>query len=92
MTTQIVTKYGRCFTSINLNGPKYKTVTDPYNLGYLSFICEKVLYSANIEMTSYANIFGVSNTNGYSIRVFKMFQKSPDVQRLHKKFLCTCIY
>jgi len=35
-------------------------------------------------MTSYANIFGVSNGNGYSIRVLKMFQKCPDVQRLQK--------
>jgi len=63
MTKQNVTKYGWCLTSINLNGPTFKTVTNAYNLRYLSFICE-VLCSANIEMTSYANIFGVSNANG----------------------------
>jgi hypothetical protein len=35
-------------------------------------------------MTSRSNIFGLSNANGYRNRVFKIFQKSPDVQRLQK--------
>jgi len=69
--------------SINLNGLKFKTVTDDYNLQLLKFHMCKVLYSANIEI-SYSNVFGVSNANGYRNRVFTMFQKCPDVQRLQK--------
>jgi len=69
--------------SINLNGLKFKTVTDAYNLQLLNFHMCKVLYSANIEI-SYSNVFGASNSNGYHKRVFTMFQKFPDVQRLQK--------